>query len=198
MRRCADLAPRPGAAGAKLRAGDLSARGLHKVTRVARTVADLAGEDVVSFMHVSEALSLRAARAACGRMTVDLPEQAYAAALASTQAVGPATLRAALADDRPLGGVAQARASQGATERDVQRVWQLHTDRGIRVVLADDAGLPRAPSATIRRPPPSSSVAATLPRFRLRPPWRWSAPVRRLATASAWRHSSGPTWPRPA
>jgi magnesium chelatase family protein len=49
---------------AKLRAGDLSARGLHKVSRVARTLADLAGEDVVSFMHVSEALSLRAARGA--------------------------------------------------------------------------------------------------------------------------------------
>jgi magnesium chelatase family protein len=49
---------------AKLRSGDLSARGLHKVSRVARTLADLAGEDVVSFMHVSEALSLRAARAA--------------------------------------------------------------------------------------------------------------------------------------
>jgi magnesium chelatase family protein len=47
----------------KLRAGGLSARGLHKVTRVARTVATLAGADVVSFAHTSEALSLRAGRA---------------------------------------------------------------------------------------------------------------------------------------
>jgi magnesium chelatase family protein len=47
----------------KLRAGGLSARGLHKVTRVARTVAALAGSDTVSFGHASEALSLRAGRA---------------------------------------------------------------------------------------------------------------------------------------
>jgi magnesium chelatase family protein len=47
----------------KLRAGGLSARGLHKVTRVARTVAALAGADVVSFGHAAEALSLRAGRA---------------------------------------------------------------------------------------------------------------------------------------
>jgi magnesium chelatase family protein len=48
---------------AKLRAGGLSARGLHKVTHVARTVAALAGAEVVSFAHASEALSLRAGRA---------------------------------------------------------------------------------------------------------------------------------------
>ncbi len=47
---------------AKLRAGALSARGLHKVTRVARTVAALAGAEAVSFAHASEALSLRAGR----------------------------------------------------------------------------------------------------------------------------------------
>jgi magnesium chelatase family protein len=46
----------------KLRSGDLSARGLHKVARVARTVATLAGADVVSFAHACEALSLRAGR----------------------------------------------------------------------------------------------------------------------------------------
>jgi magnesium chelatase family protein len=49
---------------AKLRSGALSARGLHKVSRVARTVAALAGSPEVSFAHASEALSLRAGRAA--------------------------------------------------------------------------------------------------------------------------------------
>jgi len=48
----------------KLRSGALSARGMHKVGRVARTLAALGGDDVVSFAHVSEALSLRAGRAA--------------------------------------------------------------------------------------------------------------------------------------
>lgn len=46
----------------KLREGALSARGLSKVTRVAQTLADLADEDVISFDHVCEALSLRAGR----------------------------------------------------------------------------------------------------------------------------------------
>lgn len=46
----------------KLREGALSARGLKKVTGVAQTVADLAGEDVVTHAHVCEALSLRAGR----------------------------------------------------------------------------------------------------------------------------------------
>jgi magnesium chelatase family protein len=49
--------------GSKLRTGALSARGLHKVSRVARTIAALAGQEVVTFSHVSEALSMRAGRA---------------------------------------------------------------------------------------------------------------------------------------
>jgi magnesium chelatase family protein len=48
----------------KLRAGELSARGLHKVSRVARTVADLVDDDQVGYEHVCDALSLRKARAA--------------------------------------------------------------------------------------------------------------------------------------
>jgi magnesium chelatase family protein len=46
----------------KLREGLLSARGLQKVKRVARTVADLEGQEVVAHAHVSEAVSLRAGR----------------------------------------------------------------------------------------------------------------------------------------
>jgi magnesium chelatase family protein len=46
----------------KLREGLLSARGLQKVKRVARTVADLDGEEIVAYAHVSEAISLRAGR----------------------------------------------------------------------------------------------------------------------------------------
>jgi magnesium chelatase family protein len=46
----------------RLRAGQLSARGVHKVSRVARTVADLLGSDAVSEEHVSDALALRMAR----------------------------------------------------------------------------------------------------------------------------------------
>jgi magnesium chelatase family protein len=48
---------------AKVRAGYLSARGLHKVSQVARTVADLQGEEQVGQDHVAEAISLRAGRA---------------------------------------------------------------------------------------------------------------------------------------
>ena len=37
----------------------LSARGYHRVLRVARTIADLAGEEAVRKPHLAEALSYR-------------------------------------------------------------------------------------------------------------------------------------------
>jgi magnesium chelatase family protein len=64
--RAADEPPlHPKAAGllaAKLRQGGLTARGLHKVARVARTVADLVGVEQVDEEHISDALCLRTAR----------------------------------------------------------------------------------------------------------------------------------------
>lgn len=38
---------------------NLSARGYHRILRVARTIADLAGEEKITVAHISEALSLR-------------------------------------------------------------------------------------------------------------------------------------------
>ena len=46
----------------RLRSGTLSARGLHRVRRVAQTIADLDGVPGVDERHVAEALQLRAAR----------------------------------------------------------------------------------------------------------------------------------------
>jgi len=37
----------------------LSARGYHRIIRVARSIADLAGADEISRIHVAEALSFR-------------------------------------------------------------------------------------------------------------------------------------------
>ena len=48
----------------RLRSGALSARGLHRVRRVAQTIADLDGVPGVDERHVAEALQLRAARGA--------------------------------------------------------------------------------------------------------------------------------------
>ena len=46
----------------RLRSGLLSGRGLHRVNRVARTLADLEGADALDAHHVAEALTLRAGR----------------------------------------------------------------------------------------------------------------------------------------
>jgi len=56
-------APARGMLDGYVRSGHLSGRGLHRVRRVARTIADLdCGAEVVDERHVAEALALRAAR----------------------------------------------------------------------------------------------------------------------------------------
>lgn len=46
----------------RMRSGSLSARGLHRVHRIARTIADLDGADDIADLHVHEALLLRCRR----------------------------------------------------------------------------------------------------------------------------------------
>jgi len=57
-----------------------------------------------------------------------LPEEAYAAALASVPRIGPATLRQLLSADTP----SQAW-SRSSFEGDVARIWRRHEERGIEV-----------------------------------------------------------------
>jgi len=66
-----------------------------------------------------------------------LPEEAYAAALASVPQVGPATLRLLLATDAP--SVAWSRASFAG---DVARIWQRHEEKGIEVCWRGSPGYP--------------------------------------------------------
>jgi DNA processing protein len=67
----------------------------------------------------------------------NLPEEAYAAALASVPQVGPSTLRQLLATDIP--SVAWARSSLTA---DVPLIWQRHEEMGIEVYWRGGPGYP--------------------------------------------------------
>jgi DNA processing protein len=72
-----------------------------------------------------------------GGGTARLPEEAYAAALASVPQVGPATLRQLLATDAP--SVAWSRSSFAG---DVARIWQRHEEKGIEVCWHGGPGYP--------------------------------------------------------
>jgi DNA processing protein len=71
-------------------------------------------------------------------MNEHLPEEAFAAALASAPQMGPATLRALLAVDAP--SVAWSRSSFAG---DVARIWQRHEEKGIEVCWRGGPEYPR-------------------------------------------------------
>lgn len=75
-------------------------------------------------------------------MTSGLPQEAFAAALASLPSMGPARLRTLLATDPPAAAWERAAPGAGASGRDVERVWQRHASLGIRVLLAGRPSYP--------------------------------------------------------
>lgn len=62
-------------------------------------------------------------------MSADLPEEAYAAALAMSPAVGPATLRSLLSEDPPSLAWARAAATESGSEDAVAKLWDRHRAR---------------------------------------------------------------------
>jgi DNA processing protein len=68
---------------------------------------------------------------------MSLPEEAFAAALASVPKVGPATLRSLLSADPP-----SAAWGQGSFPGDVARIWQRHEEQGIEVSWRGGPGYP--------------------------------------------------------
>ena len=130
-------------------------------------------------------------------MSVDLPEQAYAAALAST-----ASRRSGHVAQRPGRGPARRRVAQAlclARCHRARRPAGLATAR--RAWHRRGAGRRRRPTPSAfgatPRPRPCCSVSAILSPCTPRPRWRWSGPARRRATGSASPRSSGPIWPPP-
>ena len=72
----------------------------------------------------------------------DLPAEAFAVALASMPSMGPARLRALLAEEPPASAWERANRRGTASVRDVARAWQRHALLGIRVLLAGQPSYP--------------------------------------------------------
>ncbi len=85
-------------------------------------------------------------------MTSDLPQEAYAAALASLPSMGPVRLRTLLAAAPPSVAWERAAPGPGAAERDVERVWHRHTSLGIRVLVAGRPPYPERLAADPKAP----------------------------------------------
>ena len=145
---------------------------------MARTVTALAGEDVVTFAHVSEALSLRAGgrwscprrpRSACPRRPTPLrwPQPS----------IGPPPCAPGWLEP-PLGGLAAHPGRVGRVAHDVARIWEAHAAARHH---GPDGRHPRARPGwpRTRRHRRSSSHGRATVSAELRR-WRWSprAPTR--------------------
>jgi DNA processing protein len=75
-------------------------------------------------------------------MTHDLPEQAYAAALAMRPNVGPATLRSMFEERSPEEAWERATSGSSDAPARLRQAWQLHRDHGITVLLPNDPSYP--------------------------------------------------------
>ncbi len=113
-------------------------------------------------------------------MTPGLPEEAFAAALASVASVGPASLRQILSAQPP--SVAW---SSGEYAGDVDRIWHKHLDHEIEVLLRDSPGYParlhadpEAPAVLFCRGDPAAlSHRATVALVGTRSPTRYGIGV---------------------
>jgi len=81
-------------------------------------------------------------------MSADLPEMAYATALASARNVGPATLRRLLA-----AGPASVTWARSGLVGDVEVIWQRHTELGLTVLTADSPAYPDRLAGDPEAPP---------------------------------------------
>ena len=198
-RRAAAAADAAALLASKLRAGALSARGLHKVTasgphggrpgrRRRRVVRPCVRGTVAARRPVRWWWRER-------RRESGLPEEAFAAALASMPTIGPATSARAVGGRPALGGLGAGQWRRPRRARSLA-VWQRHEEsasrcswperRRTRPGCRDD---PQAPAVLFCLGDPAVLSGARR--------WRWSGPGARPATASAWRRSSGPTSPPP-
>jgi DNA processing protein len=72
----------------------------------------------------------------------DLPQEAFAAALAALPSMGPARLRRLLGAHSPAVAWERTAPDAGASRRDVERAWRRHVSLGIRVLVTGQASYP--------------------------------------------------------
>jgi DNA processing protein len=86
-------------------------------------------------------------------MTPDLPDEAYAVALAMSPQVGPATLRSLFGDYPPKEAWERTTSGTGDAQVRMRRAWQHHRDHAITVLLPDHLSYPRRCSEDPAGPP---------------------------------------------